>query len=119
MFSGMDRATKSVGARHRRALLLRVIALAAPALFAGFCSSASTGAVNPDDNLESARHAYEISDYPKVIQLLQESAAKDPKNPEIFLLLTKSYNELQQHDQAIASAERSAPSSILRGNLYS
>jgi tetratricopeptide (TPR) repeat protein len=60
----------------------------------------------PGDAIESARQAYEISDYPKAVQLLQEAASKDPKNPEIFLLLTKSYNELQQHDQAIASAEK-------------
>jgi tetratricopeptide (TPR) repeat protein len=60
----------------------------------------------PGDAIESARQAYEISDYPKAVQLLQEAAAKDPKNAEIFLLLTKSYNELQQHDQAIASAEK-------------
>jgi tetratricopeptide (TPR) repeat protein len=60
----------------------------------------------PGDAVESARQAYEVSDYPKAVQLLQEAAAKDPKNPEIFLLLAKSYNELQQHDQAIASAEK-------------
>src|ERR1700759_5049488 len=61
---------------------------------------------HPPDAIDSARQAYEISDYPKAVQLLQEAAAKDPKNPEIFLLLTKSFGELQQHDQAIASAER-------------
>jgi tetratricopeptide (TPR) repeat protein len=69
-------------------------------------ASAPTSAPHPADAIEPARQAYEISDYPKAIQLLQEAAAKDPKNPEIFLLLTKSYNELQQHDQAIASAEK-------------
>ena len=67
---------------------------------------ASTPIPHPADPIESARQAYEISDYPKAVQLLQEAAAKDPKNPEIFLLLTKSYGELQQHDQAIASAEK-------------
>jgi tetratricopeptide (TPR) repeat protein len=60
----------------------------------------------PGDSFESVRQAYEISDYPKAVQLLQDAASKDPRNPEIFLLLTKSYNELQQHDQAIASAEK-------------
>jgi tetratricopeptide (TPR) repeat protein len=60
----------------------------------------------PGDGIESGRQAYEVSDYPKAVQLLQEAASKDPKNPEIFLLLTKSFNELQQHDQAIASAEK-------------
>jgi hypothetical protein len=44
----------------------------------------------PADAVESARQAYEVSDYPKAVQLLQEAAAKDPKNPEIFLLLAKS-----------------------------
>jgi tetratricopeptide (TPR) repeat protein len=58
------------------------------------------------DAIESARQAYEISDYPKAVELLRQAAAKDPKNPEVFLLLTKSYNELQQHDQAIDSAEK-------------
>lgn len=61
---------------------------------------------HPGDAIESARQAYEISDYPKAVELLHQAAAKDPKNPEIFLLLTKSYNELQQHDQAIATAEK-------------
>jgi predicted Zn-dependent protease len=67
---------------------------------------ASAPAPRPGDAIESARQAYEVSDYPKAVQLLQEAASKDPKNPQIFLLLTKSYNELQLHDQAIASAEK-------------
>jgi tetratricopeptide (TPR) repeat protein len=67
---------------------------------------ASAPAPHPGDAIDSARQAYEVSDYPKAIQLLQDAASKDPKNPEIFLLLTKSYNELQQHDQAVASAEK-------------
>ncbi len=67
---------------------------------------ASSPIPHPADAIEPARQAYEISDYPKAVQLLQEAAVKDPKNAEIFLLLTKSYGELQQHDQAIASAEK-------------
>ena len=73
-------------------------------VFLSFVSVRSDSASG--DAIESARQAYEISDYPKAVELLQQAAAKDPKNPEIFLLLTKSYNELQQHDQAIASAEK-------------
>jgi tetratricopeptide (TPR) repeat protein len=38
--------------------------------------------------------------------MLQEAAAKDPRNGEVQLLLAKSYAELQQHDAAINSAER-------------
>jgi tetratricopeptide (TPR) repeat protein len=67
---------------------------------------ASSPLPHPADAIDSARQAYESSDYPKAVQLLQEASAKDPKNPEIFLLLTKSYGELQQHDQAITSAEK-------------
>jgi tetratricopeptide (TPR) repeat protein len=105
MFTGVNRATKPVGPRHRS---IRFHCMAEPAiafLFAVICVSAGAS-VHADDNLETARQAYEISDYPKAIQVLQEAASKDPKNPEIFLLLTKSYNEMQQHDQAIASAEK-------------
>ena len=56
--------------------------------------------------LEAARRAYEASEYPKAVEVLQEAAAKDPKNGEIQLLLAKSYLELQQHDAAIRSAEK-------------
>lgn len=75
--------------------------------FVGSAAVRASGPIpHPADAIDSARQAYEISDYPKAIQLLQEAATKDPKNPEIFLLLTKSYGELQQHDQAVASAEK-------------
>ena len=105
MFPGIIRATKSVGARHHRARFRCIAAHAIIVLCAVLCVSAGAS-VRADDNLEAGRHAYEISDYPKAIQVLQQAASEDPKNPEIFLLLAKSYNELQQHDQAIASAEK-------------
>jgi tetratricopeptide (TPR) repeat protein len=78
-------------------------------LFTSTCSVRASAPIpnpRPEDAIESARQAYEISDYPKAVQLLREAAAKDPKNPEIFLLMTKSYSEMEQHDQAIASAEK-------------
>lgn len=56
--------------------------------------------------LEAARRAYDASDYPKAVQVLQEAAAKDPKNGETQLLLAKSYLELQQHEAAVRSAEK-------------
>jgi tetratricopeptide (TPR) repeat protein len=105
MPSAIHRVPNSVQARHRRA---RSRCIAGPTIIffcAALCISAGAS-VRADDNLETGRHAYEISDYPKAIQLLQEAATRDPKNGEIFLLLAKSYNELQQHDQAIASAEK-------------
>lgn len=63
-------------------------------------------AATQDDALESAKRAYEASDYTQAIQLLQAVAQKEPQNGEVQLLLAKSYLELQQHDAAINSAER-------------
>lgn len=55
---------------------------------------------------EAARRAYDASDYVRAVEVLQEAAAKDPKNGDIQLLLTKSYLELQERDAAVRSAER-------------
>src|ERR1700722_13453273 len=103
MRPGFNRVMKFVGARRRPARSRCITGLSI--LCVTLCVSAAAN-VHADDNLEPGRQAYEISDYPKAIQLLQAAATKDPKNPEIFLLLAKSFNELQQHDQAIASAEK-------------
>jgi tetratricopeptide (TPR) repeat protein len=62
--------------------------------------------VKQDDALESGRQAYESSDYPRAAQLLQDAASRNPQNAEIQLLLAKTYAEMQQHDAAIASAEK-------------
>jgi tetratricopeptide (TPR) repeat protein len=62
--------------------------------------------VRQDPSLDEARLAYEASDYAKAVQVLQEAAAKDPKNGEIQLWLAKSFLELQLHDAAIRSAEK-------------
>ncbi len=59
-----------------------------------------------DAALDTARQAYESSDYTKAVQILQEAAAKDPKNGDIQLLLAKSYLELREHDAAIRSGEK-------------
>jgi tetratricopeptide (TPR) repeat protein len=83
-----------------------VVAVSSSNCFVPVMASSPIPSPRTADSTESGRQAYEISDYPKAIQLLQEAASKDPTNPEVFLLLTKSFNELQQHDQAIASAEK-------------
>jgi tetratricopeptide (TPR) repeat protein len=76
-------------------------------LFASAAFGASSAArLQPDEKFESGRQAYEASDYSKAAQLLQEAASKNPQNAEIHLLLAKTYNEINQHDAAIASAER-------------
>jgi tetratricopeptide (TPR) repeat protein len=93
----------------RSSVRVRVCVASLLALFvaSGFASARASNPIpHLADDIDPGRQAYEISDYPKAVQLLQEAAAKDPKNAEIFLLLTKSYGELQQHDQAVASAEK-------------
>jgi tetratricopeptide (TPR) repeat protein len=76
-------------------------------LFASAAFGASSAArLQPDEKFESGRQAYEASDYSKAAQLLQEAASKNPQNAEIHLLLAKTYNEINQHDAAIASAEK-------------
>jgi len=62
--------------------------------------------VQQEASLEAGRRAYEASEYPRAIQVLQAAAAKEPQNGELQLLLAKSYLELEEHDPAINSAER-------------
>ena len=56
--------------------------------------------------IDAGRRAYEASDYTGAIQALLAAAANDPRNPEIDLLLAKSYYESQQPDAAITRAEK-------------
>jgi tetratricopeptide (TPR) repeat protein len=62
--------------------------------------------VKQDENLDAGRQAFEVSDYARAVQFLQEAAARNPQNAEIQLWLAKSYYEMQQHDAAITSAEK-------------
>jgi tetratricopeptide (TPR) repeat protein len=57
-------------------------------------------------SLEAGYQAYEASDYAKAAQLLKRAAEQNPRDPEIDLLLAKTYHESQQHDAAITSAEK-------------
>jgi tetratricopeptide (TPR) repeat protein len=59
-----------------------------------------------DVGLEAGRRAYELSDYEKAVNVLQDAAAKNPRNAEVLLLLAKSYFELRQFDAAIANAAK-------------
>jgi tetratricopeptide (TPR) repeat protein len=79
------------------------ILLACAIAAAGVCAAAN---LRQDESFEAGRQAYEASDYSKAAQLLQAAAAKNPKDGEVYLLLAKTYNETQQHDAAIASAEK-------------
>jgi tetratricopeptide (TPR) repeat protein len=85
-------------------MVKRVELAVAALLLAGTCFAAAN--VKHDEGLDEARRAFEASDYPKAIQVLQATAAKEPTNGDIQLLLAKSYLELQEHDAAIRSAEK-------------
>ena len=56
--------------------------------------------------IDAAQRAYDASDYPKAVQLLQVMAANNPQNGDTQLLLAMSYHEMDQRDAAIASAEK-------------
>jgi tetratricopeptide (TPR) repeat protein len=86
---------------HRPALplVLLLFASATPGV------SPSTN-LQQDEGFEAGRQAYEASDYSNAARKLQDAGAKNPRNAEIYLLLAKTYNEMQQHDAAIASAEK-------------
>ena len=72
----------------------------------GAASRSAAASVKQDENLEAGRQAYEIGEYAKAAQFLQQAAAKNPENGEVQLLLAKTYYETQQHDAAISSAEK-------------
>ena len=64
------------------------------------------GTAQGKPNLEQARFAYEKGDYPRVIDLLQDAAARGPQNGAVFLLLAKTYFQLHDRDRAVANAEK-------------
>jgi tetratricopeptide (TPR) repeat protein len=70
------------------------------------CLSVPNGQPLEDGGLEAGRRAYELSDYEKAVKILQDAAAKNPRDGEVLLLLAKSHFELRQYDAAVASAER-------------
>src|SRR5229473_1070419 len=96
------RATSVAEANPIRIALLAALLLP-PALLN---TRAAADRLRHDDNLQAAHEAYEASDYTKAAQLLQLAAEQHPRDPEIHLLLAKTYYESQQHDAAIASAEK-------------
>lgn len=56
--------------------------------------------------LDVAKRAYEKGDYQTAIENLEAASSNDSANGEIQLLLTKSYLETKQYDQAIQSGEK-------------
>src|SRR6267154_2174054 len=64
------------------------------------------GAIHRSEAVESALRAYTEGQYPKAVQILQTASASEPQNSEIYLLLAKSYYEMQDFERASNSAEK-------------
>ena len=56
--------------------------------------------------LEKAKAAFEKGEYAQAIEILKGTAASEPNNADIFVLLARSYLELNQYDPAVNSAEK-------------
>ncbi|HJZ64097.1 MAG TPA: tetratricopeptide repeat protein [Candidatus Acidoferrum sp.] len=73
-------------------------------LFGG--SLVAGGGLNSAEAMEAALRAYTVGDYAKAVQILQSASQAEPKNAEIYLLLAKTFYEMEDRDRAVASAER-------------
>jgi tetratricopeptide (TPR) repeat protein len=56
--------------------------------------------------LESARQVFAKGDYNKAIEILKSAESGDPKNGELYALLSRSYLQLDQYDSAISAGEK-------------
>jgi tetratricopeptide (TPR) repeat protein len=70
------------------------------ALGLSFCAAVVAA---QDAGLDNAKVAFERGDYTKAVEILQAAAAN---NGDVHLLLTKSYLQLKQYDNAVNSAEK-------------
>jgi tetratricopeptide (TPR) repeat protein len=64
------------------------------------------GTIAQESPLEKARAAFEKSDYPRAIEILKGAAASEPNNGDAYVLLARSYLELNQYDAGVSSAEK-------------
>ena len=70
------------------------------------CLLCATALLAQDAALDSAKAAFERGDYTKAVEILQPAASTSGNSGEIYLLLTKSYLELNQYDNAVNSGEK-------------
>src|SRR5260221_240092 len=59
-----------------------------------------------ESSLGNAKAAFEKGEYPQAIEILKGAAASEPNNGDLFVLLARSYLELNQYDAALSSAEK-------------
>jgi len=71
------------------------------------CLLSLPGSVRSEEtSLDKAKAAFEKGEYTQAIEILKNAASGDPKNGDLFVLLTRSYLELNQYDAAVNSAEK-------------
>jgi tetratricopeptide (TPR) repeat protein len=56
--------------------------------------------------LEKANGAFEKGEYAQAIEILKSAAVNEPNNGDVYVLLARSYLELNQYDAAANSAEK-------------
>lgn len=66
----------------------------------------SARGVAQETSLHQASQAYDKGDYSRAIEILKVAQAKDPSNGDIQMLLTRSYLETNQYDNAVRSGEK-------------
>lgn len=56
--------------------------------------------------LEKAKAAFEKGEYTQAIDILKSAAAGEPNNGDVYVLLARSYLELNQYDAAVNNGEK-------------
>jgi tetratricopeptide (TPR) repeat protein len=59
-----------------------------------------------ESSLEKARGAFEKGEYTQAIEILKNAAGSEPTEGGVYVLLARSYLELNQYDAAVNSAEK-------------
>ena len=63
-------------------------------------------ALGQESPLEQAKGAFEKGEYTRAIEILKSTAGSEPNNGDVYVLLARSYLELNQYDAAVNSAEK-------------
>jgi len=70
------------------------------------CLTLAAAARAEETPLEKAKGAFEKGEYTQAIEILKSAAGSEANNGDIFVLLARSYLELNQYDAAVSSAEK-------------
>jgi tetratricopeptide (TPR) repeat protein len=72
-----------------------------------FCLALLPGKLRADSAaMDSAKQAFAKGDYNQAIEILKKAAAGDANNGDIYVLLTRSYLEINQYDAAVNAGEK-------------